>query len=98
MLKKFWEFLSWSFAVVLVTAILIMTVSHLNSFAAKLRKVDERQKEITNEQYQFVEKLIQEHPTLKSVVKNAMYDDKIDVDEFEKIQDMKFKSRLKYPE
>lgn len=52
-------------------------------------------KEISQTEYEQLDQLIQENPSIKSIVSERMDDNKISNSEFAEIQEMKFKSRFK---
>jgi hypothetical protein len=52
-------------------------------------------KEISQAEYEQLDQLIKENPSIKPIVSEHMDDDKISNSEFQKIQEMKFKSRFK---
>ena len=53
-------------------------------------------KEISQTEYEQLDQLIKENPSIKPIVSEHMDDDKISNSEFQQIQEMKFKSRFKY--
>jgi hypothetical protein len=52
-------------------------------------------KEISQTEYEQLDQLIKENPSIKPIVSEHMDDDKISNSEFQQIQEMKFKSRFK---
>lgn len=52
-------------------------------------------KEISQTEYEQLDQLIQENPSIKPIVSERMDDNKISNSEFAEIQEMKFKSRFK---